>query len=80
MNHYELGLAESCRGPELVCIDCDGPAEGNITTEDGDDVCDTCHADAMLDEHLDAAREAALDWIYQEVEDEHGNVYQPWSK
>lgn len=32
------------------------------------------------DEELDAARERALDWQYQEVFDEHGNSYRPWSK
>ncbi len=65
--------------PELVCIDCDGPAEGNTTTDDGD-ICDVCHADGMSDEQLDDARERAYDWIYQTVEDEHGNVYQPFIK
>ncbi len=30
------------------------------------------------EEELDAARERALDWEYQEVFDEHGNSYRPF--
>ena len=36
--------------------------------------------DGPTEEELDRAREAALDWTYQEVFDEHGNSYRPWSK
>ena len=32
------------------------------------------------EEEIDAARERALEWHHQEIEDEHGNVYQPWVK
>ena len=32
------------------------------------------------EEEMDAARERALEWYHQEIEDEHGNVYQPWVK
>ena len=34
----------------------------------------------IYERQLDAARERALDWKYQKVEDEHGNVYQPFIK
>ncbi len=45
--HYNLGLAESAKGPILICCDCRKSAQGNVSivNEDGseDPLCDDCH-------------------------------------
>ncbi len=40
---------ETPREVALSCVECAGPAEGNISDANGDDVCDACHAASMGD-------------------------------
>lgn len=44
--HLALARSESAPGRPLVCCDCGGHAEGNISTDAGA-VCDRCHAAAL---------------------------------
>jgi hypothetical protein len=42
----EFRRNENYQPPPLVCCECGGRAEGNITCDDGE-ICDKCHAELV---------------------------------
>ena len=64
---------------ELICGQCGGPAEGEEEYDD-QEVCNDCYGEIQYDIYLDQQYDLAYSCQYKEVQDEHGNVYQPWSK